>query len=467
MKSVVPHTRGRERSRTIRGIVDECKRLYETEGVKEVVLLGQNVNSYHDRKIVSDGGNDNDHTTTSSSYHTSNPGFKNLYRLRDGPGQRFPDLVHAVSDVSPELRVRYTSPHPKDYPRALFDLHLDRPNVCNHMHVPIQSGSTSVLKSMRRGYDRESYMRLIDDIRSILPSDDLALSTDIIAGFCGETEADHIDTTDMMSYVQYDMAYMFKYSERSKTHAGRSMVDDVPEHVKSRRLTEIINVFREEVQIRNDTVEVGRVRLVLLEGESRKGRKDREKKKNGNGDHGGSCSNTLDDGDDEVRWWGGRTDQNKRIIFPIVPSGHKQSSTIVMPGSCPDESEVKKRLFLVDQKRDNGDDDTWKTVDVRAGDYAAVLVTGARGHTLRGKLLWRSSIEGFHEMGAHQWLKVPIETGLEEEEKTAVSIGMGSRATNQSDRLLLHPELYDANDNGSTYFKGNHILRSLASRVTI
>merc|ERR1711957_289727 len=162
---------------------------------------------------------------------------------------------------------------------------------------------------------------------------------------------------------------------------------------------------------------------------------------------------------------GGRTDQNKRIIFPIVPSGLKQSSTIVMPGSCPDESEVKKRLFLVDQKRDNGDDDTWKTVDVRAGDYAAVLVTGARGHTLRGKLLWRSSIEGFHEMGAHQWLKVPIETGLEEEEKTAVSIGMGSRAANQSDRLLLHPELYDANDNGSTYFKGNHILRSLASRV--
>jgi MiaB/RimO family radical SAM methylthiotransferase len=333
---VVPFTRGRERSRPFDSIVGEIEHLLE-EGIKEVVLLGQNVNSYHDKSEAALLAQ------PQSSYHTSNEGFSNLYRLRGGTGYYFSDLVEAVSDLDPELRVRFTSPHPKDYPPELLQLMTERSNVCSQLHMPAQSGNTEVLERMRRGYSREAYLQLIDDVRTTIP--DVAISSDFIAGFCGETEEEHADTLSLMKTIAYDQAYMFAYSMRGKTHAHRSMVDDVAADVKQRRLQEVIDVFRTGVQERNEQVEVGRLRLVLLEGESKRSTPDNPA-------------------------WSGRTDQNKRIIFPDGPCSDRASGTA-----------------------DGGVD-----VRLQRGDYGVVEVTEARGHTLRGRLLWRTTLQEFSRL---------------------------------------------------------------------
>ena len=358
---VVPFTRGRERSRDMASVVEETRRLVEEEGIKEVILLGQNVNSYHDnsgvekRKKQKDVGDDED-----SSYQTSNAGFSNIFRLRQGEGHRFADLLDAVSALDPELRVRFTSPHPKDYPPALLTLMAERPNICNHLHMPAQSGSTTVLERMRRGYSREAYLELIDDVRSLIP--DVAISSDFIAGFCGETEEEHLDTISLLEKVKFDQAFMFAYSMRGKTHAQRTMEDDVPADVKNRRLNEVISTFRREVQRRNDEVEVGRLRLVLVEGESKRSTP-------------------------ENKQFSGRTDQNKRVVFPA--------------GSFATEEEVLQHL----QSSGSGLDIdglsllAMKTkVELSRGDYALVQVEDARGHTLKGTALWRSSIVGFEQL---------------------------------------------------------------------
>lgn len=157
--------------------------------------------------------------------------------------------------------MRFTSPHPKDYPAELLQLMAERHNVCKQLHMPAQSGSTLVLKRMRRGYTREAYMELIDTVRSTIP--DVSISSDFISGFCGETEEDHRDTITLMEAIQFDQAYMFAYSMREKTHAHRKMVDDVPQETKLSRLNEVISTFREVVQVKNDREEVGRLRVVL------------------------------------------------------------------------------------------------------------------------------------------------------------------------------------------------------------
>jgi MiaB/RimO family radical SAM methylthiotransferase len=307
------------------------------EGVKEVVLLGQNVNSYHDKSEAALLAQ------PESTYHTSNGGFSNLYRLRGGAGYYFSDLVEAVSDLDPELRVRFTSPHPKDYPPELLQLMAERSNVCSQLHMPAQSGNTEVLERMRRGYSREAYLQLIDDVRTTIP--DVAISSDFIAGFCGETEEEHADTLSLMETIAYDQAYMFAYSMRGKTHAHRSMVDDVDADVKKRRLQEVINVFRTGVQKRNEQVEIGRLRLVLLEGESKRSTPENPA-------------------------LSGRTDQNKRIIFPDEP--------------CFD--------------RAGGAADGGVDVRLQRGDYGVMEVTEAKGHTLRGRLLWRTTLQEFSQL---------------------------------------------------------------------
>ena len=394
---VVPFTRGRERSRDLESIVSESRKLFEEEGAKEIILLGQNVNSYHDRsdhaiaakpapsKNVNINSESKSHpqyddksslsSMYKSGYKTSNEGFTNMFNLRGGAGYYFVDLVEAVSDISPELRVRFTSPHPKDYPPELLSLMAERYNVCSQLHMPAQSGSSSVLKRMRRGYTREAYMELIDDVKATIP--DVSISSDFITGFCGETEEEHQDTLTLMDYVNYDQAYMFAYSMRGKTHAHRTMEDDVPEDVKSRRLQEVISLFRNNVQKRNDDVEVGQLRLVLVEGESKKSRE-------GN------------------RSWGGRTDQNKRITFPI---GKKHD----VP-HCWSEEAVTPILQTLNSSMNQGGNALLRSdliydfvknpkVPLLAGDYAVVQVTEARGHTLRGRLLWRATMKCFHEMG--------------------------------------------------------------------
>jgi len=232
---VVPFTRGREESRSVTTILSEVAQLVE-EGYKEVTLLGQNVNSYH-------------------------------YTDDNGTSVSFAELVDRVSRVSPELRVRYSTSHPKDCTDELLQVHHDRPNVCNYIHLPVQHGNTEVLDRMRRTYTREEYLALTERAKELCPG--VSLSTDIIAGFCGETEEQHQDTLSLMEKVRYDHAYMFKYSERPQTYAARKLEDDVPEDVKQRRLEEIIELQNKHGKESNEE-EIGRVHTVLVEGTSKK-----------------------------------------------------------------------------------------------------------------------------------------------------------------------------------------------------
>eukprot|EP00978_Attheya_sp_CCMP212_P016333 scaffold42660_cov48-Attheya_sp.AAC.1 len=386
---VVPFTRGRERSRELDTIVQESQQLFENEGVREIVLLGQNVNSYHDKKSSSSQSSSSSIimpvssslSSSSLEYKTSNPGFTNMFKLRGGSGYYFADLVEAVANISPELRVRFTSPHPKDYPPELLHLMAERNNVCNQLHMPAQSGSSSVLKRMRRGYSREAYLQLIDDVRATIP--DVALSSDFIAGFCGETEEEHEDTVSLMHQVAYDQAFMFAYSMRGKTHAHRTMEDDVPQAIKMARLNEIIHTFRTRVQERNEATEVGRLRLVLVEGESRRSTPEQIQ-------------------------FSGRTDQNKRVVFSSAVAtaaitavdgpqqySHYWTSNEIRP--------LLKQLPTT-MSTNRNDLDMYNNVllqtkvPIQAGDYAVVEITQARGHTLQGRALWRTSLTEFHEM---------------------------------------------------------------------
>ncbi|CAL4987078.1 unnamed protein product [Urochloa decumbens] len=254
---IVPFTRGRERSRPVSSIAREVGELWKA-GVKEVMLLGQNVNSYNDTSEVEE-------LEPGKNWQLSE-GFSSMCKVKN-MGLRFADLLDRLSLEYPEMRFRFTSPHPKDFPDELLYLMRDRYNICNLIHLPAQTGSTTVLERMRRGYTREAYLELVHKIRSVIP--DVALSSDFITGFCGETEDEHADTLSLVRAVGYDMAYMFAYSMREKTHAHRNYEDDVPEDVKQRRLTELINTFRETTKKNYDS-QIGTVQLVLVEGPNKR-----------------------------------------------------------------------------------------------------------------------------------------------------------------------------------------------------
>ncbi|KAK9284506.1 hypothetical protein L1049_023680 [Liquidambar formosana] len=255
---IVPFTRGRERSRPVESIVREVAELWQ-EGVKEVMLLGQNVNSYNDasgiEKDVEPGAN-----------WRLSEGFSSICKVKK-TGLRFSDLLDRLSTEFPEMRFRYTSPHPKDFPDELLYLMRERYNICKSIHLPAQTGSSTVLERMRRGYTREAYLDLVQKIRRIIP--DVGITSDFICGFCGETEEEHEDTLSLVRAVCYDMAYMFAYSMREKTHADRNYVDDVPDNVKQRRLTELIEAFRETTGQCYDS-QIGTVQLVLVEGPNKR-----------------------------------------------------------------------------------------------------------------------------------------------------------------------------------------------------
>ncbi|KAK8663961.1 hypothetical protein V6N13_083766 [Hibiscus sabdariffa] len=255
---IVPFTRGRERSRPVESIVKEVGELWEN-GVKEVTLLGQNVNSYNDTS-----GSETE-VEPGNSWELSE-GFKSMCKVKNA-GLRFADLLDRLSTEFPEMRFRYTSPHPKDFPDKLLYVMRDRHNICKCIHLPAQTGSSTVLERMRRGYSREAYLELVQKIRTIIP--DVGISSDFICGFCGETEEEHADTLSLIKAVGYDMAFMFAYSMREKTHAHRNYSDDVPEEVKQRRLTELIKAFHESTCQRYDS-QVGTIQLVLVEGPNRK-----------------------------------------------------------------------------------------------------------------------------------------------------------------------------------------------------
>lgn len=215
---IVPFTRGRERSRELNSIMKEVENL-SSQGVKEVVLLGQNVNGYHDISSYSA-----ELYPTNTEYKASSSGFSNMFngKIRNKPGARFADLLKLVAAVNPDMRVRFTSPHPKDFPEEVLEAVATVPNICKSLHMPLQSGSTSTLQRMRRGYSREAFLDLIQRTRETIPG--VGLSTDMIVGFCGETEEEHLDTLSAMREVSFDQAFMFAYSLREKTHADRVMV---------------------------------------------------------------------------------------------------------------------------------------------------------------------------------------------------------------------------------------------------
>jgi tRNA-2-methylthio-N6-dimethylallyladenosine synthase len=240
---VVPFTRGRERSRDPGSIVREAHELYEA-GYREVTLLGQNVDSYK-----------------------WNLDIKGQVKDPDQPVVRFAELMELVAQVNPELRIRFSTSHPKDMTDDVLHVMAKYENLCKYVHLPVQSGSTEVLKRMNRGYTREWYMDRMAAIRRIMP--ECAISTDVMTGFCGETEEEHADTLSLMEAVQYEMAYMFKYSERPKTLAERKFDNDVPEEVKSRRLKEIMDLQHIHGTART-LAQKGRVYRVLIEGTSKK-----------------------------------------------------------------------------------------------------------------------------------------------------------------------------------------------------
>lgn len=240
---VVPFTRGRERSRDPQTIVSECRDLFE-RGYREVTLLGQNVDSYR--------------WNISAKGEIKNP---------DQPTTNFAQLMEMVALVSPLLRVRFSTSHPKDMTDEVLEIMAKYENICPYIHLPVQSGNTDVLYRMNRGYSREWYLERIEAIKRIIP--DCAISTDIITGFCGETEEEHQDTLSLMDLVKYDFAYMFKYSERPKTLAERRYEDDVLEEVKGRRLNEIIEKQLAHSLASNQRM-VGTVQKVLIEGPSKR-----------------------------------------------------------------------------------------------------------------------------------------------------------------------------------------------------
>jgi tRNA-2-methylthio-N6-dimethylallyladenosine synthase len=251
---VVPFTRGRERSRDAASILRECEDLF-ARGYREVTLLGQNVDSYYfmDEKA--------DEAIT------------------------FARLLEKVALIDPRLRIRFSTSHPKDITDDVLHTMARHENICKYIHLPVQSGSTRVLQLMNRTYTREWYLAKVDRILSILP--DCGLSTDVIAGFCTETETDHQDTLSLMEYARYDMSYMFFYSERPGTLAARRYTDDVPEAVKKRRLEEIVRL-QNRLSLEKNKADLGKTFQVLIEGDSKKSAFD----------------------------WRGRNSQNKVVVFP-------------------------------------------------------------------------------------------------------------------------------------------------------
>lgn len=319
---IVPFTRGRERSRPLASIVAEVKALAE-QGVKEVTLLGQNVNSYRDRTAQEE---------QDSLKATPVPGFSTVYKPKTG-GTPFAALLRSVAQAVPDMRIRFTSPHPKDFSDEVLEVIRDHPNVCKQLHLPAQSGNTQVLERMRRGYSREAYLELVQHIRQFLPN--VGLSSDFICGFCGETEEEFQDTVSLIQQVQYNVAYLFAYSMREKTTAHRRYKDDVPINVKNERLQRMVQVFREGATQLHRKME-GQEQLILIEGKSKRS---------------------------DAHWFG-RNDANIKVIVPSID----------VPIS--------------------GDSTARKSFGV--GDFLAVRIEESNSQVLKGTPLELSNITDFH-----------------------------------------------------------------------
>ncbi len=280
---VVPFTRGRERSRDAESIIAECKALFE-DGYREVTLLGQNVDSYYQAPLnppfggtLKEPNRINGSLISMSTEAPPSEGF--------GEAVTFAKLLEKVALISPLLRVRFSTSHPKDITDEVLHTIVKYENICNYIHLPVQSGSSRVLQMMNRTYSREWYIAKVDRIKELIP--DCGLSTDMITGFCTETEEDHQQSLSLMEYCKYDLAYMYFYSERPGTLAERRFTDDVPETVKKRRLQEMVELHRTH-SLQSMQRDVGKTFRVLVEGVSKKSNEELF----------------------------GRNDQNKVVVFP-------------------------------------------------------------------------------------------------------------------------------------------------------
>jgi tRNA-2-methylthio-N6-dimethylallyladenosine synthase len=263
---VVPFTRGRERSRDPQSILDEIRNMVESN-YKEITLLGQNVDSY----LWFGGGLKKD--------------FNKASEMAQATAVNFAELLDLCATEFPKTRFRFSTSNPQDMSLEVIHVMAKHKNICKYIHLPVQSGSNNMLKAMNRQHTREEYMQLVDNIYTIIP--EMALSQDMIVGFCGETEEDHQDTLNLMKYVKYDFGFMFAYSERPGTLAAKKMVDDVPEEVKKRRLEEVIALQQKHALYRTQQ-HLGKIEEVLIEGVSKKNPNE----------------------------WKGRNTQNTVIVFP-------------------------------------------------------------------------------------------------------------------------------------------------------
>jgi len=270
---VVPFTRGRERSRPVQSILEEAQQLFDS-GFREVTLLGQNVDSYY-------------YTDTGTNETVT-----------------FAKLLELVAAISPLLRVRFSTSHPKDITRDVLLAMTKYKNICRYIHLPVQSGNNRILQLMNRTYTREWYKAKVDEIKKIIPG--CGISSDIIAGFCSETEEDHKETMDIMAYSKYDLSYMYFYSERPGTLAAKRYTDDVPEDIKKRRLAEIV-ALQNKLSLQSNQEDIGKIFEVLIEGDSKK-KKDE---------------------------WMGRSTHNKVLVFPKENFGlQKGDYAFVKVWSC-------------------------------------------------------------------------------------------------------------------------------------
>lgn len=325
---IVPFTRGRERSRPIESILTEVIGL-RNQGLREITLLGQNVNSYRDCSEENEG-----------SPTTMAPGFKTVYKPKLG-GLPFSELLRRVAESVPDMRIRFTSPHPKDFSLEVLEVIRDHSNVCKNIHLPAQSGNDQVLERMRRGYTREAYLNLVDTIRLYLP--EVGLSSDFICGFCGETDTEFEDTLSLMSTVRYNVAYLFAYSMREKTTAHRRYQDDVPQNIKVERLQRMAEVYRRHATELHRSF-IGQEQLILIEGYSKRS-KD---------------------------YFFGRNEANIKVIIPIrkIPSQHSNINF------------------------SNASDGT--LVAPVVGDFVAVRIEDANSQVLKGTPLCLTSIRSFY-----------------------------------------------------------------------
>jgi len=276
---VVPYVRGAERSRDPQSIVREAREIFE-KGYREVTLLGQNVNSY---SWTGDEITLNLHPASTGSHpaeerrgemnqplvakESKSIAVPESYAASDTQATGFPELLDMVASIDPLLRVRFSTSHPKDLSDEVLEIMAKHENICKHIHLPVQSGSSTVLARMNRKYTRQWYLDRIASINRLLPG--CTLSTDIIAGFCGETEEEHRETLSLMRAVGFDFAYMFKYSERPDTKAARHMKDDVPDKIKTRRLNEII-ALQNELSAVSKKADIGKTFEVLVEGKAKR-----------------------------------------------------------------------------------------------------------------------------------------------------------------------------------------------------